>query len=364
MDRDILDRVAAEETAETRVTPEEGPRRSRSAQYLLNASAQLLDAALKKEEAYNRVPVTSALKIATHVSGIRKAQIELLEEACLETTTAAKKLELVRRAELLKVLAGVLEASPSISTQIVASHRIEQMKKVDEQVLINNIKEYSAERAKVAEAQQRGFDPSHLENLRKGDGQFQEDAHATQGLEQGATRFFQQAQDPTATSNPDDDFEGAIQWFFGKFRYEAKAEESLFLDMQSHDVEAYIIRRLRAQPSKEPTATMRAATTGGGGRNRFGMQPTGIMGGVELLEATWQYVVSRSPRFDYAVWQVWRNLPNHPEILSLNLPPDPLEIPSNPGGVLGMVRREEAVLPYGGGSDPMEIDEFPLFSGL
>ncbi|KAI7296959.1 hypothetical protein KC352_g60 [Hortaea werneckii] len=90
------------------------------------------------------------------------------------------------------------------------------------------------------------------------------------------------------------------------------------------------------------------------------MQPTGIMGGVELLEATWQYVVSRSPRFDYAVWQVWRNLPNHPEILSLNLPPDPLEIPSNPGGVLGMVRREEAVLPYGGGSDPMEIDEFPL----
>ncbi|KAI7085958.1 hypothetical protein KC356_g5424 [Hortaea werneckii] len=221
MNRDILDRVAAEETAETGVTPEEGPRRSRSAQYLLNASAQLLDAALKKEEAYNRI---------------------------------SNKLELVRRAELLKVLAGVLEASPSISTQIVASHRIEQMKKVDEQVLINNIKEYSAEvkesrrswkegtrpgantrsnsgnatetdqaraylqRAKVAEAQQRGFDLSHLENLRKGDVQFQEDAHATQGLEKGATRFFQQAQDPTATGNPDDDFEGAIQWFMGKVR--------------------------------------------------------------------------------------------------------------------------------------------------
>lgn len=85
---------------------------------------------------------------------------------------------------------------------------------------------------------------------------------------------------------------------------------------------------------------------------------------LELLEATWQYVVSRSPRFDYAVWQVWRNLPNHPGILSLNLPADPLEIPSNPGGVLGMVRREEAVLPYGGGSDPMKINDFPLFSGL
>ncbi|KAI7193131.1 hypothetical protein KC363_g2933 [Hortaea werneckii] len=254
MDRDILDRVAAEETAETGVTPEEGPRRSRNAQYLLNASAELLDAALKKEEAYNRIPFTSALKIATHVSGIRKAQIELLEEALLETTTAANKLELVRRAELLKMLAGILEASPSISTQIVASHKIEQMKKVDEQVLINNIKTCSAEvkesrrswkegirpgantrssggnatetdqtraylqRAKVAEAQQRGFDPSHLENLRKGDGQFQEDAHATQGLEKGATRFFQQAQDPTATGNPDDDFEGAIQWFMGKVR--------------------------------------------------------------------------------------------------------------------------------------------------
>lgn len=85
---------------------------------------------------------------------------------------------------------------------------------------------------------------------------------------------------------------------------------------------------------------------------------------LELLQATWQYVVSRSPRFDYAVWQVWRNLPNHPEILSLNLPADPLDIPSNPVGVLGMVRREEAVLPYGGWSDPMEIDEFPLSSGL
>ncbi|KAI7511852.1 hypothetical protein KC347_g2991 [Hortaea werneckii] len=59
----------------------------------------------------------------------------------------------------------------------------------------------------------------------------------------------------------------------------AKAEESLFLDMQSHEVEAYINRRLRAQPSKEPTGTMRAATTGGGGGNRFGMQPASMMGG-------------------------------------------------------------------------------------
>ncbi|KAI7351892.1 hypothetical protein KC320_g4777 [Hortaea werneckii] len=85
---------------------------------------------------------------------------------------------------------------------------------------------------------------------------------------------------------------------------------------------------------------------------------------LELLEATWLYVVSRSPRFDYAVHQVWRRLPDHPEILALNLPADPLEIPSNPGGVLGMVRRQEAVLPYGGGVDPMEIDEFPLYSSF
>lgn len=60
---------------------------------------------------------------------------------------------------------------------------------------------------------------------------------------------------------------------------------------------------------------------------------------LELLESTWQSVVSRSPRFDYKECQVWRNLPNHPEILSLNLPMDYLEIPSNPGGVLGIVRR-------------------------
>lgn len=85
---------------------------------------------------------------------------------------------------------------------------------------------------------------------------------------------------------------------------------------------------------------------------------------LELLEATWQYVVSRSPKFDYAVRQVWRKLPKHPEILSLNLPEDPLRIPSNPGGVLGMVRRQEAVLPYGGGGDPMVIDHFPMYSGL
>ncbi|KAI7539648.1 hypothetical protein KC331_g9627 [Hortaea werneckii] len=85
---------------------------------------------------------------------------------------------------------------------------------------------------------------------------------------------------------------------------------------------------------------------------------------LELLEATWQYVVSRSPRFDYAVRRVWRKLPNHPEILSLNLPTDPLKVPSNPGGVLGMVRRQEAVLPYGGGGDPMVIDHFPMYSGF
>lgn len=81
----------------------------------------------------------------------------------------------------------------------------------------------------------------------------------------------------------------------------AKAEESLLLDMQSHEVEAYINRRLRAQPyltrnifyidadyytrSMEPTGTMTGTTTGdgsgnvsvqtaestGSGGNRFGM---------------------------------------------------------------------------------------------
>ncbi|KAI7296968.1 hypothetical protein KC352_g59 [Hortaea werneckii] len=163
---------------------------------------------------------------------------------------------------------GVLEASPSISTQIVASHRIEQMKKVDEQVLINNIKEYSAEVKELRRAQrlQRHNNVALIHHTSR-----------TCGLEQGATRFFQQAQDPTATSNPDDDFEGAIQWFFGKvtrvvvclyrsmnvkFRYEAKAEESLFLDMQSHDVEAYIIRRLRAQPYVDPQRTDRHDESG------------------------------------------------------------------------------------------------------
>ncbi|KAI7368627.1 hypothetical protein KC354_g2548 [Hortaea werneckii] len=54
----------------------------------------------------------------------------------------------------------------------------------------------------------------------------------------------------------------------------AKAEESLLLDMQSHEVEAYINRRLRAQPSMEPTGTMTGTTTGDGSGN-----PTGMMGG-------------------------------------------------------------------------------------
>lgn len=106
MDRDILDRIAAEETAETGVTAEEGPTRSRGAQYFLNASAELLDAALKKEEAYNKVPVTSALHFATNIAAIREAQVELLEDALQHTTTEADKCEFIRRAKILKLLGG------------------------------------------------------------------------------------------------------------------------------------------------------------------------------------------------------------------------------------------------------------------
>lgn len=76
MTRDILDEVAATETAEAGVAPKDVPTRYKGVQYFLDGSAPLTNAALKKEKVCNRVPVTSVWKFATNIAALREAEVD------------------------------------------------------------------------------------------------------------------------------------------------------------------------------------------------------------------------------------------------------------------------------------------------
>ncbi|KAI7427848.1 hypothetical protein KC336_g5750 [Hortaea werneckii] len=81
---------------------------------------------------------------------------------------------------------------------------------------------------------------------------------------------------------------------------------------------------------------------------------------LELLEATWTWVVESSPRVDYGVREIWRSMPNNPAIVALGLPEDAMLVPAVPGGVEGMVRRKEAIRPMENMQD-QGSEVFPKF---
>ncbi|KAI7163588.1 hypothetical protein KC349_g1264 [Hortaea werneckii] len=247
MNRDIIDQVAAAEMAEAGVAPEEAPTRYKGPQYFLDASANLLDAALKKEKAYNRVPVTSALKIAVHIAAVRKAQVVLLEGALQNITTEALKHEKMRRADVLKLLGDALESYPAISTEQVGEHKIQELMDIPEPGLIAMIKGYLVDaqkskqsfeestipgentntniggnaaetdearaylqRTEAAEQERRGGNPEYFKDLREGNAQFEEDAYAGQGYGKGAPSSFQQFSRTTPSGSAEADFENAM----------------------------------------------------------------------------------------------------------------------------------------------------------
>ncbi|KAI7226770.1 hypothetical protein KC330_g8688 [Hortaea werneckii] len=83
---------------------------------------------------------------------------------------------------------------------------------------------------------------------------------------------------------------------------------------------------------------------------------------LELLEATWNWIVNLSFRFDYGVRNIWRTLPNHPDIVALDIPEDAMLVPANPGGVEGISRRKEAIRTSDFTKERTRPETFPTFN--
>lgn len=144
----------------------------------------------------------------------------------------------------------ILQSYPAVSTQLVAKHKIKQMKDVEEKELIYKIKLYGTDvkkcrqafkestipgantnvstsgnavdtdearvylqHTKAAEQGRRGGDPEYFKDLYKKNSRYEQDDHVGKGYEEGAFSSFQLFSGTTPTSDPEADFEKAKKVF-------------------------------------------------------------------------------------------------------------------------------------------------------